>query len=139
MILSVLTASTVPSREGTVAGHVRSRSAPSEADFGGPRVEEVQGENRRQVEQPVSSLDWRNIVNAQSDPRLGDIPSLPIERHREFLSGNHRLRRGRQERGLRGAYRARDGSRIGQGQLENDQIRDAISDSMILNIRSDRR
>ena len=58
---------------------------------------------------------------------------------RKFLSGNHRLRRGRQERGLRGAYRARDGSRIGQEQLGNDQIRDAISDSMILNIRSDRR
>ena len=34
----------------------------------------LQGENRRQVEQPISTLDWRNIVDAQSDPRLGDIP-----------------------------------------------------------------
>ena len=44
----------------------------------------LQGENRRQVEQPISTLDWRNIVDAQSDPRLGDIPSLPIGPHREM-------------------------------------------------------
>ena len=44
----------------------------------------VQGESGRQVEQPVSSLDWRNIDSAKRDPRLDDIPSLTIEPHREM-------------------------------------------------------
>ena len=44
----------------------------------------VRGENGRQVEQPVSALDWRNIANAHSDPRLEEVPSLPIEPHREM-------------------------------------------------------
>ena len=44
----------------------------------------VQGESRRQAEQPVSSLDWRNIDSAKRDPRLDDIPSFTIEPHREM-------------------------------------------------------
>lgn len=44
----------------------------------------VRGDDGRQVEQPISSLDWRNITNARSDSRLDDIPSLPIEPHREM-------------------------------------------------------
>ncbi len=44
----------------------------------------VRGENGRQVEQPVSALDWRNIASADSDPRLDEVPSLPIEPHREM-------------------------------------------------------
>ena len=34
-----VTWSTVPSRVGTVAGQIRSRSAPSDADFGGPSLD----------------------------------------------------------------------------------------------------
>ena len=34
-----MTSSTVPSRVGTVARHVLSRSAPSDADFGGPSLD----------------------------------------------------------------------------------------------------
>ncbi len=44
----------------------------------------VRGENGRQVEQPVSALDRRNIADAHSDPRLKDVPSLPIEPYREM-------------------------------------------------------
>ncbi len=44
----------------------------------------VQGADGRQIEQNVSSLDWQNIMDAQSDPRLRDIPSLQIEPHREM-------------------------------------------------------
>ena len=39
MSRSSVTSSTVPSRVGTVAGHVLSRSAPSDADFGGPSLD----------------------------------------------------------------------------------------------------
>ena len=44
----------------------------------------VQGENGRQIEQDVSSFDWRHIAEAESDPRLREVPSLTIEPHREM-------------------------------------------------------
>lgn len=44
----------------------------------------VPGEDARQATQPLGSFDRQNIREAERDPRLREIPSLPIEPHREM-------------------------------------------------------
>ena len=46
----------------------------------------VRGENRRQVEQEVSTFDHRKLCEAEKDPRLEEVPSQTIEEHREMYS-----------------------------------------------------
>lgn len=44
----------------------------------------VPGEDARQATQPLASFDRHNIRAAERDPRLREVPSLPIEQHREM-------------------------------------------------------
>jgi 16S rRNA G966 N2-methylase RsmD len=44
----------------------------------------VRGEDGRQAEQEVCETDLRNLRKAARDPRLKEIPSRPIEPHREM-------------------------------------------------------
>ena len=46
----------------------------------------VTGEHGRHTPQGVSEFDRKMIAAAASDPRLKDVPSLPIEDHREMYS-----------------------------------------------------
>ena len=46
----------------------------------------VVGENCKLVSQDVSDFDRQMIATAASDPRHNDVPSLPIEEHREMYS-----------------------------------------------------
>jgi len=46
----------------------------------------VTGENGRQSEQHVAAIDLSKIKKASKDKRLKDIPTLPIEEHREMYS-----------------------------------------------------
>ncbi|MCC6579437.1 MAG: hypothetical protein IT440_03290 [Phycisphaeraceae bacterium] len=46
----------------------------------------VDGENGKQVEQAVTERDLKKIRDALRDKRLREIPSLPIEKHREMYS-----------------------------------------------------
>jgi 16S rRNA G966 N2-methylase RsmD len=46
----------------------------------------VVGRNGKQVEQAIAPSDLQRIDRAAKDGRLGDVPSLPIEQHREMYS-----------------------------------------------------
>ncbi len=46
----------------------------------------VDGEQGKQVEQPVQPIDLRRITRAQKDPRQADVPSLTISPDREMYS-----------------------------------------------------
>ena len=46
----------------------------------------VRGEDNRQVDQEVSEYDIRKIREAEKDPRRVQVPSQPIEQHREMYS-----------------------------------------------------
>lgn len=46
----------------------------------------VNGENRKQIEQPIGEIDLKKISKAAEDKRLKDIPSLTIEKDREMYS-----------------------------------------------------
>ena len=46
----------------------------------------IPGEDGKQVEQKVCEIDRRRIRTAKKDARLREVPSLPIEEHREMYS-----------------------------------------------------
>ena len=46
----------------------------------------VHGLDGRHTQQPVSDFDLGKIAKAQADPRQKDVPSLPIDDHREMYS-----------------------------------------------------
>lgn len=46
----------------------------------------VRGENNRQIDQEVSNYDRRKIREALNNKRRKDLPSLPIDEHREMYS-----------------------------------------------------
>ena len=59
----------------------------------------VHGENGRQVGQDVCETDWRRMWLARKDGRLREVPSLPIEKHREMFSRSGLGRSGMTETG----------------------------------------
>jgi DNA modification methylase/DNA-directed RNA polymerase subunit RPC12/RpoP len=54
----------------------------------------VVGVEGKQVEQEIQEIDLKNISRAESDDRLADVPSLPIDQDREMYSRSGLGKRG---------------------------------------------
>ena len=85
----------VPKRCPSCHGPFARRSWPRGKDV--PVEVVVPGEGGRQVGQEICQMDWHNIRIAEKDARLRQVPSLPIEDHREMYSRSGLSRSGMTE------------------------------------------